>query len=59
MLSTAGHIRNFCLLDVMLEKTDASPPPSDGWRCGTRYPKVMVYNAEGAEGEAETADSRL
>jgi hypothetical protein len=29
------------------------------WAFRLKIPKVMVYNAEGAEGKAETADPRL
>ena len=60
-LSIAECVRNVCLLDAMLDKTGASPAPSDGRRSGSRCPmlKVIVYMVEGTEGVAQNADPRL
>jgi hypothetical protein len=38
-LSIAECVRNFCPQDVTLDKTDASPAPSDGRRSGSRCPR--------------------
>ncbi len=59
VLSTAGRVGKFCLLNVRLYKTDAFSAALRRLAFRLTMSKVMIYMVEGTERRAETADPRL